>query len=172
MPRVLERMRKPPLEVFEAFLQSFVRQSRRLGREQYVIPYLMSGFPGCTDEDMRTLAQWLARRHWSPQQTQCFIPTPGSLATAMFYAGCDESGEPLYVARSDADRLRQHRILMPHFGRPDAGRGNARAASRTRGTEGAQTPGGVPPLTARPARPGPSVPVASPQKTAAAARAC
>ena len=133
VPRVLERMRKPPLEVFEAFLQSFVRQSRRLGREQYVIPYLMSGFPGCTDEDMRELAQWLARRHWSPQQTQCFIPTPGSLATAMFYAGCDESGEPLYVARSDADRLRQHRILMPHFGRPDAGRGNARAASPDEG---------------------------------------
>ena len=63
----------------------------------------------------------------------CFIPTPGSLATAMFYAGCDESGEPLYVARSDADRLRQHRILMPHFGRPDAGRGNARAASPDEG---------------------------------------
>lgn len=118
VPHVLARMRKPPLETFEAFLESFVRQSRRAGREQYVVPYLMSGFPGCTDEDMRTLAQWLARRHWTPQQTQCFIPTPGSLATAMFYAGCDENGEPLHVARTDAQRLRQHRMLMPRFGRP------------------------------------------------------
>lgn len=118
VPHVLARMRKPPLETFEAFLESFVRQSRRAGREQYVVPYLMSAFPGCTDEDMRALAQWLARRHWTPQQTQCFIPTPGSLATAMFYAGCDEHGDPLYVARTDAQRLRQHRILMPHFGRP------------------------------------------------------
>ena len=73
----------------------------------------MSGFPGCTDEDMRTLARWLRQRHWNPQQTQCFIPTPGTIATAMFYCGQNEAGEPIYVARTDAQRLRQHHILMP-----------------------------------------------------------
>ena len=132
VPAVLDLMRKPPLETFEAFLESFMRQSRLLGREQYVVPYLMSAFPGCTDEDMRMLARWLAQRHWSPQQTQCFIPTPGSLATAMFYAGCDETGEPLYVARSDAERLRQHRILMPHFGRPGTGSDETTPSPRPR----------------------------------------
>ena len=112
-PSVLELMRKPSLDVFEAFLESFVRQSRAAGREQYVVPYLMSGFPGCTDEDMRTLSRWLRQRHWNPQQTQCFIPTPGTIATAMFYCGRDEQGEQIYVARTDAQRMRQHYILMP-----------------------------------------------------------
>nr|WP_296983249.1 radical SAM protein [uncultured Desulfovibrio sp.] len=112
-PGVLSLMRKPPLEVFEAFLASFIRQSKAAGREQYVVPYLLSGFPGCTDNDMRTLANWLRERNWNPRQTQCFIPTPGTIATAMFYCGKNEAGEDIYVARTDAQRLRQHGILMP-----------------------------------------------------------
>ena len=143
--RVLDLMRKPGMEVFEAFLQSFVEQSRLAGREQYVVPYMMSAFPGCTDEDMHELARWLQQRHWSPQQTQCFIPTPGSIATAMYYCGRNEAGEEIYVARSDADRLRQHRILMPDFGRmpehgshagaEDAGEGHPRGPRRENTTE-------------------------------------
>lgn len=121
-PSVLELMRKPSLDVFEAFLESFVRQSRAAGREQYVVPYLMSGFPGCTDEDMRILSHWLRQRHWNPQQTQCFIPTPGTIATAMFYCGRDELGEQIYVARTDAQRMRQHYILMPATEDADAPR--------------------------------------------------
>ena len=119
-PSVLELMRKPSLDVFEVFLDSFVRQSRAAGHEQYVVPYLMSGFPGCTEEDMRTLSRWLRQRHWNPQQTQCFIPTPGTIATAMFYCQRDEMGEPIYVARTDAQRLRQHYILMPSTQDDDA----------------------------------------------------
>ena len=120
-PTVLDLMRKPSLEVFEEFLASFTRQSRQMGREQFVVPYLMSAFPGCTDDDMRALARWLRQRHWQPRQTQCFIPTPGTIATAMFYCGKNEAGEQIYVARSDAERLRQHRILMPQEDRSRAG---------------------------------------------------
>lgn len=148
-PSVLELMRKPSLDVFEVFLDSFVRQSRAAGREQYVVPYLMSGFPGCTDEDMRTLSRWLRQRHWNPQQTQCFIPTPGTIATAMFYCGRDETGEPIYVARTDAQRMRQHYILMPSTQDDEApsrprtrggaadsrGQDSARPASRKPGQE-------------------------------------
>ena len=131
-PGVLAAMRKPPLEVFDRFLGHFMRLSRFAGREQYVVPYLMSAFPGCTDDDMRQLARWLGARHWAPQQTQCFIPTPGTMATAMFYSGCNEKGEPVYVARSDAERLRQHRILMPDFGRVPH-KGGGRPAGRKHG---------------------------------------
>ena len=128
---VLRLMRKPPLAVFERFLAAFQEESRKLGREQYVVPYLMSAFPGCTDEDMRRLAAWLKERHWSPQQTQCFIPTPGTVATAMFYAACSEQGEPLFVARTDAERLRQHRLLMGSAVRADPSRGkNGQKTSR------------------------------------------
>ncbi len=112
VPAVLKLMRKPGLKPFEAFLAAFAAYSRAHGKEQYVIPYMMSAFPGCTDDDMRELARWLKARHWSPRQVQCFIPTPGTVATGMYYAGVDPHGRPLYVARSDAERRRQHDILL------------------------------------------------------------
>ncbi len=108
---VLKLMRKPAFASFERFLTIFDKQSRAAGKEQYVVPYLMSGFPGCTDEDMRELSEWLAARGWKPRQVQCFLPTPGTVATAMFYAGIDPEGRRIKVARTDAERLRQHGIL-------------------------------------------------------------
>jgi hypothetical protein len=62
---------------------------------------------------MRELAGWLRRRGWKPQQVQCFIPTPGTVATAMYCGGIDPQGNPIHVARTDAERLRQHHILIP-----------------------------------------------------------
>lgn len=122
--RVLWLMRKPPFKAFEEFLTVFQRLSRQAGKEQYVVPYLMSAFPGCTEADMRSLAAWLRRRGWRPQQVQCFIPTPGTVATAMYHAGIAPDGTPIHVARKDAERLRQHRILVPD------GRGLERKARR------------------------------------------
>jgi len=116
-PDVLELMRKPPLETFEAFIRAFYAHSADTGCERYVVPYLMSAFPGCTEAHMRGLERWLAARHWKPRQVQCFTPTPGTLATAMFYAGTDAGGRPIPVARTDAERLRQHHMLLretPH----------------------------------------------------------
>ncbi len=110
---VLQLMRKPSFKAFEDFLTVFERESRRAGKEQYVVPYLLSAFPGCRDEDMQALADWLRVRGWKPRQVQCFVPTPGTVATAMYYAGIDPEGRPIPVARTDAERLRQHRILMP-----------------------------------------------------------
>ncbi len=111
--QVLCLMRKPPQASFESFLKLFDSATRKAGKEQYVIPYLISAFPGCTDADMRALSQWLARRGWRPRQVQCFIPTPGTVASAMFHAGIDTQGNPIYVARTDSERLRQHRMLAP-----------------------------------------------------------
>jgi uncharacterized radical SAM protein YgiQ len=113
--RVLERMRKPPLAKFERFLDLFEEFSRKAGKKQFVTPYLMSGFPGTTDRDMKFLADWLARRGWNPRQVQCFVPTPGTVATAMYYAGVDAQGRPIPVAKTDAQRLRQHRMLTKNL---------------------------------------------------------
>ncbi len=109
---VLTLMRKPGLDAFTRFLDSFAYLSRKAGKEQYVIPYLISAFPGCTDEHMRELAAWLKKRNWKPQQAQCFVPTPGTMATAMYFSGKNEQGRDIYVARTDAERLRQHYLLM------------------------------------------------------------
>ncbi len=129
---VLRLMRKPGIRVFEEFLTVFSRESERAGKEQYVIPYLMSAFPGTTDEDMRALGRWLAARGWKPRQVQCFIPIPGAVATAMYVAGITPDGKPLYGARTDEQRLRQHRILSPGEERGPAGRpaGPSRAPDR------------------------------------------
>ncbi len=109
---VLKLMRKPGMDKFETFLQAFYGYCKKINKEQYVIPYLLSGFPGCTDENMRELASWLKERNWKPRQVQCFIPTPGTVATAMYYAECDSQGKTIFVAKTDAERLRQHGILM------------------------------------------------------------
>ncbi|MBI5211037.1 MAG: YgiQ family radical SAM protein [Elusimicrobia bacterium] len=116
--RVLGLMRKPGFAAFERFLTVFEAESRSAGKQQFVVPYLMSAFPGCTDADMRALACWLKARGWKPRQVQCFVPTPGTVATAMYHAGIDPEGRPIVVARTDAERLRQHRILMPPAAAP------------------------------------------------------
>jgi len=110
---VLKRMRKPGAACFEAFMDFFAQASRKAGKAQFLVPYLLSAFPGTTDKDMATLARWLKQRSWKPQQVQCFIPTPGTVATAMYHAGIDTKGRPIFVAKTDAARLRQHRILVP-----------------------------------------------------------
>ena len=111
--KVLSLMRKPRFSTFERFITLFERESKRANKEQYLIPYLISAFPGCTDEDMRALAQWLKKRGWKPRQVQCFIPTPGTVATAMYHAEIDPGGNRIHVAKTDKQRLRQHRILIP-----------------------------------------------------------
>ncbi|WP_035261380.1 YgiQ family radical SAM protein [Desulfonatronum lacustre] len=110
--KVLHLMRKPGFSVFEQFLSLFQRQSAQADKQQFVVPYLMSAFPGCTAQDMAALADWLRRKGWRPQQVQCFVPTPGTMATAMYHAGKDPRGNPLFVARTDAQRLAQHRMLV------------------------------------------------------------
>lgn len=117
---VLRLMRKPSFESFARFLDLFDQETRAAHKEQYVIPYLITAFPGCTDTDMRDLAKWLRERGWKPRQVQCFIPTPGSVATAMYHAGIDPKGDPIPVAKTDRERLRQHRILIPDLGAPDS----------------------------------------------------
>jgi uncharacterized radical SAM protein YgiQ len=110
--RVLTLMRKPPAAAFEQFLGIFQEESNTAGKRQFVVPYLISAFPGCTDRDMKELARWLADRNWQPQQVQCFIPLPGTVAAAMYFAGIDTQGRPIPVARSDAERSRQHHVLI------------------------------------------------------------
>lgn len=127
VPRVLELMRKTGFDQFERFLELFQQTNRASGREQYVIPYVMSAFPGCTMADMQSLRDWFRQRGWNPQQVQCFIPTPGTVATAMYHAGCDPAGRPIPVARTDREREDQHAALV---GRRPPPPGPARGPSR------------------------------------------
>lgn len=136
-PRVLSLMRKPGPEVFERFLEEFQKISQAEGKEQYVVPYLLSAFPGCRQADMAQLSDWLRRKGWRPQQVQCFVPTPGTVATAMYHAGIDPQGRPIEVARGQMERRRQHEMLT--LGTSSPGPGLEKAPGRKKSSDHVQT---------------------------------
>lgn len=112
-PRVLEKMKKPGIESYERFKAMFQCASQDAGKEQYEIPYFISGHPGCTLEDMIDLAQWLKREGYRPRQVQDFIPTPMSMATAMYWTGLDPfTLEPVPVARGLREKKLQKAVLL------------------------------------------------------------
>lgn len=113
---VLKLMRKTDFKLFEKFLEIFSAANLKTGKQQFIVPYLMSAFPGCILSDMKNLAGWFKRMNWKPQQVQCFIPTPGTVATAMYYAECDTEGNRIYVAKTDKERLEQHGLIFPACG--------------------------------------------------------
>lgn len=113
---VTERMGKPGRQQFVEFLEYFRKESVRLGKCQYVVPYLMSGHPGCTLSDMMDTALLLRRLSLRVEQVQDFTPTPGTRATCMYYAGLDPlTGEEVYVARSEKEKRLQKSLLLYHL---------------------------------------------------------
>jgi uncharacterized radical SAM protein YgiQ len=111
---VLHLMKKPGLKNFDEFVSYFDQVSAEAGKEQYIVPYFISGFPGTTHEKMEKIHQYLSERGWNLQQVQAFIPTPMTLATAMYWSGIDPmTGTPLFVAKDYKDRKIQQALLQP-----------------------------------------------------------
>ena len=109
-------MRKPGKKSFETFFRRFRDENSRLGKQQHLVPYLISGHPGCTLADMLDLALTLKKLGLNVEQVQDFTPTPGTLSTCMFYTGLDpESGKAVYVARSDREKGLQKALLLWHL---------------------------------------------------------
>jgi uncharacterized radical SAM protein YgiQ len=104
-PAVLDKMKKPPIESYERFADAFCQASDAAGKEQYLIPYLITGHPGSGLEDTLQLALYLKKNKLRPRQVQDFIPTPMSMATAMFYSGYDPlTLEPVQTVTSARDK--------------------------------------------------------------------
>jgi uncharacterized radical SAM protein YgiQ len=112
---VLHLMKKPGLKNFDEFVSYFEEVSAEIGKEQYVVPYFISGFPGTTHEKMESVYKYLKEKGWNLQQVQAFIPTPMTLATAMYWTGIDPmTKRQLYVAKDWKDRKIQQALLQPH----------------------------------------------------------
>lgn len=112
---VLHLMKKPGLSNFDQFVSYFKEVSEDFGKEQYVVPYFISGFPGTTHEKMEKVYDYMKDKGWNLQQVQAFIPTPMTLATAMYWSGYNPMGmKPLYVAKEWKDRKIQQALLQPH----------------------------------------------------------
>ncbi len=106
-------MGKPSFSIYEKFRERYSRINQKLGRKQYLVPYLMSSHPGAELKDAVILAEYLNRVGYMPQQVQDFYPTPGTLSTAMYYTGLDpRTMEPVYVAKSPEDKAMQRALLQ------------------------------------------------------------
>jgi radical SAM superfamily enzyme YgiQ (UPF0313 family) len=112
-PRVLEKMKKPGIESYERFQAMFACASKDAGKEQYDIPYFISGHPGSTLEDMVDLALWLKKNGRRPRQVQDFIPTPMAMATCMYHTGIDPlTMTPVYTATGLRAKKLQKSLLL------------------------------------------------------------
>ncbi|MBQ6686577.1 MAG: YgiQ family radical SAM protein [Firmicutes bacterium] len=112
--KVLARMRKPDIQVFEEFQKKYKETNEKLGLKQYLIPYLISSHPGADLNDAVELALFLKKTGFVPDQVQDFYPTPGTLATCEFYTEKDPfTGEPVYVAKTLEEKKMQRALL--HF---------------------------------------------------------
>jgi uncharacterized radical SAM protein YgiQ len=96
---VLRAMRKPAFELFETFEARFREASRRAGKEQYLVPYFISGHPGCTVANGVELTEYLAKRGWKVRQVQDFTPIPSTLSCAMYVSKRDEKGKKMHVPK-------------------------------------------------------------------------
>ena len=115
---VLAYMGKPDFSVYRRFREKFFDLCRACGKEQYLVPYLMSSHPGSTLNDAIALALYLKRENLSPEQVQDFYPTPGTASTVMFATGIDPfTGKKVYVARDPREKRLQRALLQ--YGKPE-----------------------------------------------------
>ena len=112
---VLDKMGKPHIETYIKFAKRYFELSKSAGKEQYLVPYLMSSHPGSTLNDAIELALFIKQQGLHPEQVQDFYPTPGTISTAMFYTGLDPyTMKEVYVAKSSKDKAMQ-RALLRYF---------------------------------------------------------
>lgn len=112
---VLKYMGKPKFQVYEKFQKRFYELTKKAGKEQYLVPYLISSHPGSRLEDAVELAVYLKKNRISPEQVQDFYPTPGTVSTAMYYTELDlQTLKPIFVAKEYKDKNMQRALLQTY----------------------------------------------------------
>jgi len=112
-PRVLAAMGKPGAEVFRRFVERFSEINRELGKEQYLVPYFISGHPGSGLEDAVELAEFMRDYRIRPEQVQDFYPTPGTVSSCMYYTGIDPRNmREIFVPRGEGEKRMQRALLQ------------------------------------------------------------
>ena len=110
---VLSLMGKPEHKVYEEFTRQFYKMNERIGKEQYLIPYLMSSHPGSTLKEAVELAEYCRDLGYMPEQVQDFYPTPSTLSTCMYYTGVDpRTMQKVYVPKSPHEKAMQRALIQ------------------------------------------------------------
>lgn len=110
---VLEAMNKPPFSLYLSFKKKFDVLNARLGKKQYLVPYLISSHPGCTLKDAVRLAEYLKSIGYMAEQVQDFYPTPSTKSTCMYYTGINpDTGKPIYVPKDKREKMMQRALMQ------------------------------------------------------------
>ena len=110
---VLSLMGKPEHRVYEEFTRQFDRMNHRIGKEQYLVPYLMSSHPGSGLKEAVELAEYCRDLGYMPEQVQDFYPTPSTLSTCMYYTGLDPRNmKPVYVPKNPHEKAMQRALIQ------------------------------------------------------------
>ncbi|MBR5047691.1 MAG: YgiQ family radical SAM protein, partial [Eubacterium sp.] len=110
---VLAKMGKPSKEVYGRFMRAYEKTNKRLGKKQYLVPYLMSSHPGSGLREAIVLAESVRDLGYMPEQVQDFYPTPGTISTCMFYTGLDPRDmKPVYVPVSAREKEMQRALIQ------------------------------------------------------------
>lgn len=110
---VLEMMGKPENSVYRTFCTKYKEMNEKLGKEQYLVPYLMSSHPGSTMKEAVTLAEYLRDLGYMPEQVQDFYPTPSTISTCMYYTGVDpRTMKPVYVPKNPHEKAMQRALIQ------------------------------------------------------------
>ncbi len=113
VPRVLDKMGKPSRKVYDRFTKRFYEINKKLGKEQFLVPYLMSSHPGSDLKAAVELAEYLRDIGHTPEQVQDFYPTPGTLSTCMFYTEMDpRTMEKVYVPKTPHEKAMQRALMQ------------------------------------------------------------
>lgn len=110
---VLSKMGKPSREVYDRFLKKYENYNKRIGKQQYAVPYLMSSHPGSTLTDAVALAEYIRDLGYMPEQVQDFYPTPSTLSTVMYYTGLDPRDlKPVFVEKNPHGKALQRALIQ------------------------------------------------------------
>lgn len=110
---VLDKMGKPHNQVYQSFLKRYRRINERYGKEQFVVPYLMSSHPGSGLKEAVELAEYLRDLGYMPEQVQDFYPTPSTISTCMYYTGLDPvTMETVYVPSNPHEKAMQRALIQ------------------------------------------------------------
>lgn len=113
VPRVLAKMGKPTKEVYEKFVNKYYDVNKQLGKEQYLVPYLMSSHPGSDLDAAIELAEYLRDLGHTPEQVQDFYPTPMTLSTCMYYTEIDPRDmTKVYVPKNPHEKAMQRALMQ------------------------------------------------------------
>ena len=110
---VLSKMGKPSNSVYQAFTKKYKKINEKIGKEQYLVPYLMSSHPGSTMKEAVELAEYLRDLGYMPEQVQDFYPTPSTISTCMYYTGVDPRDmRPVYVPKNPHEKAMQRALIQ------------------------------------------------------------